>query len=328
MKKNIPNELPEKFWKRLEVIVPKEKYQEVLKSFKHHQPTTFRANLLKISTSKLENELKKRSINFRKVEWYKDAFILDDMEQKTLTQTDLYEQGMLYIQSLSSMIPPLLLDPRPDEKVLDITAAPGSKTTQMAAMMKNLGEITANDKSTVRNYKLTANLKIQGVENTIITHFPGQIIWQKYPEYFAKTLVDVPCSMEGRINLYEEKSYEDWSTKKIRFLEGVQKYLLRSGVSATRPGGTIVYSTCTLAPEENEGVIDWILKREKGVVEVEEIKINIPEFSPALKVWNTIVYNEQVQKTKRVLPSTLMEGFYVAKLRKLKSNINKTSEDN
>ena len=238
-----------------------------------------------------------------------------------LTASDLYSQGFFYIQSLSSMVPPLVLNPQPGEKILDLTAAPGSKTTQIAMLMKNTGEIVANDKSTIRNYKLTANLKIQGVKNTKVENLPGQILWKKYPECFDKTLVDVPCSMEGRINLADEKSYEDWSTNKIHYLEEVQKFLLRSAISATKPGGEIVYSTCTLAPEENEGVIDWLLIKEKGKVIVEDIDLTFSDKSSSLTRWNNKIFSKEIKKTLRIFPSFLMEGFYIAKLKKLSSTI-------
>lgn len=321
IKAKLTQKLPEKFLDRLEKIIPVAKKENVMGSFVTYRPTTFRTNLLKISTNELEKELRKRSINFRKVEWYEDAFILGGLEQKEFTNTDLYQEGLFYIQSISSMIPALVLDPRPEEKILDLTAAPGSKTTQIAMLMKNRGEIVANDKSKIRNFKLSANLKTQGVKNAKIENMPGQILWKKYPEYFDKTLVDVPCSMEGRININDEKSFLDWSIKKIHYLEEVQKFLLRSAVSATKPGGIIVYSTCTLAPEENEGVIDWILKREKGRVIVEEISLTLSEKSAALQHWQTKSFDDQVKKTVRILPSQLMEGFYLAKLRKTSSTI-------
>lgn len=313
--------LPEKFLDRLKIIIPQSNMEMVEQSFIDFRPTAFRTNLLKISTPDLEKELKKRKIIYRRVEWYEDAFILKGLKQKEFTNTDLYREGFIYIQSISSMIPALVLDPQPEEKILDLTAAPGSKTTQIAMMMKNRGEIVANDKSKIRNFKLSANLKTQGVENIKVENMPGQILWKKYPEYFDKTLVDVPCSMEGRINVNDDKSFLDWSIKKIHYLEEVQRFLLRSAVSATRPGGIIVYSTCTLAPEENEGVIDWILKREKGRVIVEEISLTLSEKSAALQHWQAKSFDEQVKKTVRILPSQLMEGFYLAKLRKVDSTV-------
>ena len=311
--------LPEKFLERLVQIVSKEQYENILKAFSQKRPSTFRANTLKISAQELEKKLVSLGIETEKISWYKDAFILKNVPQKVLMETDLYKEGYVYIQSLSSMIPPLILGPQPNEKVLDITAAPGSKTTQMAAIMENTGEILANDKSHVRNYKLKANLQLQGVTNTHVTQFPGQMLWKKLPEYFDKALVDVPCSMEGRFFVDDPKTYEDWSTKKIEYLVDQQKYLLRSAITCTKPGGIIVYSTCTLSPEENEGVIDWILKKEKETIEIEEISLPGLPIEKGLLQWKKKIYDSQIAKIIRILPSSLMEGFFVAKIRKVKS---------
>jgi NOL1/NOP2/sun family putative RNA methylase len=219
------------------------------------------------------------------------------------------------------MVPPLILNPQKDDKILDICAAPGSKTTQIAALMGNSGVIIANDTSLIRLYKLRANLKIQGVINTQTARIPGQTIWQKYPEYFDRVLADVPCSMEGRFYTSDKKTFQDWSKAKIKKLSEIQKWILRSAVSATKPGGTIVYSTCTLAPEENEGVIDWIIKKEKGNIIIEEIDINGLTFNPPLNKWGEKIYDPQIKLTKRILPGQEMEGFFIAKIRKLSSNI-------
>ncbi|MEK7092703.1 MAG: RsmB/NOP family class I SAM-dependent RNA methyltransferase, partial [Patescibacteria group bacterium] len=207
--------LPESFIKRLEKIVPIDYLEPVLSSFSQPRPTTFRANTLKISSENLKKQLHNLSIIYKTVDWYKEAFVLVSPSKKEFIETDLYKNGMVYVQSLSSMIPPLVLDSRPNEKVCDLTAAPGSKTTQIAMMMENAGEIVANDKSRVRLYKLIANLKMQGVANAKVTSLPGQILWRNYPEYFDKTLVEVPCSMEGRFCTLDEKSYQDWSLKKV-----------------------------------------------------------------------------------------------------------------
>lgn len=310
--------LPETFRERLAEIVPQDEYEAIISSFCNRHPSTFRVNTLQISADQLISELKKQTIEVEPVLWYPNAFILKNVPQKTLSETDWYNKGYFYIQSLSSMIPPLVLAPQPGEHVLDLTAAPGSKTTQIGMLMENQGEILANDISRVRMYKLDANLKIQGVTIAKTMVRAGETIWKSYPEYFDKTLVDVPCSMEGRFYTEDPKTFEDWSTKKIRLLENKQRFLLRSAISATKPGGTIVYSTCTLAPEENEAVIDWILKKEQGAVEVEPIEYSEIPFVKPLSRWKGKEFDSQVGGTARILPSRHMEGFYVARLRKLR----------
>jgi 16S rRNA (cytosine1407-C5)-methyltransferase len=319
--------LPPSFREKITKIIPSQKQTAVLASFCTKKPSTFRANKLKITATLLQKELEKLGITTQTVPWYQDAFILQNVLQKVLTETEFYKNGYLYLQNLSSMIPPLVLDPKPHESILDITAAPGSKTTQMAAMMQNTGKIIANDKSRIRLYKLEANLKLQGVTNTEITYLPGQMLWKKYPEYFDKTLVDVPCSLEGTFQCDNPKTFKDWSPKKSKLLVQTQRYLLRSAISATKVGGTIVYSTCTLAPEENEGIIDWILKTEKNALQVEAIspllKKEIGEESQmaGLTSWNTKTFNHDLRHTLRILPTNTMEGFYVAKLKKVKTTL-------
>ena len=319
--KQVWRNLPEKFLERLDVIIPSEKREVVLQAFSQKRPTTLRANTLKIQALQLLEELKSLNVELQPIPWWENAFIVKNMSLRELTEFDLYRQGFFYFQSLSSMLPPLILDPKPGEKVLDITAAPGSKTTQMAALMENRGEIVANDNSPIRVLKLEANIKIQGVTNVKIERGAGQTLWTRYPEYFDKALVDVPCSMEGRMCATESKSYEHWSTQKIKELTQRQRFLLRAAISATKPGGSIVYSTCTLAPEENEGVIDWILKKEKSVVDVEPINLEKLEYFSGMMNWSARVYDSRVKLTLRILPSMTMEGFYIAKLRKLNSNV-------
>lgn len=318
---NARNALPAQFIERLARIVPTEKLEDVLNSFCVTRPTTFRANTLKISSEDLKKQLDDLKVVYKIVDWYKDAFILVTPSKKEFMETDLYKNGMIYVQSLSSMIPPLVLDPKRNEKVCDLTSAPGSKTTQIAMMMGNTGEILANDKSRVRLYKLIANLKMQGITNTKVTSLPGQILWRNYPEYFDKTLVDVPCSMEGRISCLDEKSYRDWSLKKIKELVSPQRFLLRAGISATIVGGIIVYSTCTLAPEENEGVVNWILEKEKGAVRVETITIGLSNTQKGIIEWNGKLLDPSLKNTLRILPSETTEGFFVALLRKTKTTV-------
>lgn len=319
--------LPYQFRERLQHIIPKKFYASVLDSFCHNRPTTFRTNTIKISTKDLQLELEKEHIVTEQIQWYKDAFILSHQPKEILMDTNWYKNGFLYIQNLSSMIPPLVLDPQPHDLICDIAAAPGSKTTQIAALMNNEGKIIANDKSHVRRYRLEANLKLQGVTNTSISKLAGQALWHMYPEYFDRTLVDVPCSMEGRINCQEQETYEQWSVKKIKSLVQIQRFLLRSGISATKPGGIIVYSTCTLAPEENEGIIDWILEKEKDAIQVEKINLKMEETLPELTCWNNKTYVTTLNNTIRIRPSFLMEGFYVAKLKKTRSTIPMSMKD-
>ncbi len=288
--------LPKEFLKRLESIIPSDKLHTILEAYTLSRPTTLRVNTLKTTVDQLTQLFDEQHILYEPSNISPIAFITRS-DKRMLLDLDAYTDGLFYIQSLSSMLPVLALDPKLNEKILDIAAAPGSKTTQIAAIMSNTGQIVANDNSRIRGYKLQANLKTQGVTNTSVIISAGQTLWQQYPEYFDRSLVDAPCSMEGTFVTSNPKTYEHWSVKAIKELVQRQKWLLRSAVSATKPGGTIVYSTCTLEPEENEKIIEWILKKEQGKLEF----VN--------------------QKT--MYPSELMEGFFIAKLKKTHSTIPK-----
>ncbi len=313
--------LPEKFLEKLPFFTDEKTRESILSSMCSRHPSTFRANTLKITADALQKQLDDLGIQTERVSWYKNAFILKNVPQKVLTETDLYKNGFFYVQSLSSMIPPLALDAKPNERVLDLTAAPGSKTTQIAAIMGNTGEIVANDKSRIRMYKLEANVKIQGVTNVKTTYIPGEFFWKRYPEYFDRVLVDVPCSMEGRFFVDDPKTYEDWTPGKVRMLSDMQKWLLRSAISATIPGGTIVYSTCTLSPEENEGVVDWILKKENENIAIESFTLNGLPLTPGITKFGNKTYDDRVKNTMRIFPTPTMEGFFIAKIKKLHSNL-------
>jgi len=312
--------LPQVFLDRLTQIIPPYQLAAVRESFTR-RPTTFRVNTLKSNRETLLAKLSELGFAVEPVDWYSDAFILRNKSKQELIDTPAYQNGEMYVQGLSSMIPPLVLDPQPGEKICDVAAAPGSKTTQMAALMNNTGEIIANDRSKIRLFKLVANLKLQGVTNVRTSLAEGEALWKRFPQYFDKALVDVPCSLEGRFDVKNPKSYRDWSLRKVKLLSTHQQHILRSAVSATRVGGVIIYSTCTLSPEENEQVIDWLLDKEPGVVEVESIDFSVPGLQAGLTQWERHDFAPEIERTLRVIPSEVMEGFYIAKLIKVRSNV-------
>lgn len=316
-----PLTFPQEYIQRLLSIVPSEVFTQIMAAQSIKRPTTFRVNTILSTSDAVQHSLKQQGFILESVPWYPDAFILLNRSLRELTETLQYSKGELYVQSLSSMIPPHVLNPQPGDKVLDITAAPGSKTTQMASMMHNIGELIANDSSRVRGYRLAANIKLQGATIAKVTQYDARSVWQHQPEYYDKALVDVPCSMEGRFITTDPKTFNDWSLKKIKELSRLQRWILRSAISSTKPGGTIVYSTCTLSPEENEEVINWILDKEKDKIMVEDIHLEGLYTNPALRSFGEKIYDMNIGKTVRIYPTDRMEGFYIAKLKKLKSSI-------
>lgn len=223
--------------------------------------------------------------------------------------------GYFYLQDLSSMLPPLVLDPKPGEKILDLAAAPGSKTTQMAQMMQNRGTLVANDIDRNRLSNLSYNLDRMGIYNTVVTQIEGEQVGKRFPEYFDKVLLDAPCSALGVLaNRQEVLNW--WSLKKVSRFAFIQEKLLVSAIKAVKPGGMIVYSTCTLTPEENELAIASIL--EKYPVEL----VPVPEFEGITlrKGFSGPGIPERVsQFTRRIYPfdnQNQLQGFYIAFLRK------------
>ena len=177
--------------------------QSVLSAYTVSRLTTLRVNTLKATVQHLTQIFDEHKITYERSSVSPLAFIVRS-DKRTILDLDAYKNGLFYIQSLSSMLPVITLDPKPDETILDIAAAPGSKTTQMAALMQNKGHIVANDNSRIRGYKLQANLKTQGVTNTTVVISPGQTLWQNYPEYFDKSLCR--CTVQHGRNIYRVKS--------------------------------------------------------------------------------------------------------------------------
>lgn len=213
--------------------------------------TVIRLNTLRANESRLQEAL--QAFDLERITLVPDAFVVtaDSFE---LTKMQAYQDGWFYIQNLSSQLPALILHPQPGERILDMCAAPGSKTTQLAALMNNEGEIVANDASRDRCFKLRSLLDRYGVTNTTVITSKGEFLWRKNSDSFDRVLVDAPCSMaDGR------------SGKEVKALARQQTYLLRSAIACTKPGGVIVYSTCTDTEEENEGVVEWLLNKVEGI---------------------------------------------------------------
>jgi NOL1/NOP2/sun family putative RNA methylase len=318
--KNQPRHLPEAFELKLRKIIPANQWDRVLRSFSGERPTTFRVNTLKTDFSSLKQRLEPQGFKMENVVWYKDAFILRKGRQKDLEKTELYQRGEIYVQGLSSMVPPLILAPKPGEKVLDLTAAPGSKTTQLSAIMKNQGSITANDNNAIRVEKLKANTALQGATNvTVLEAGDGGLVWKENHEAFDKVLLDAPCSSEGRFQVDTPSTYGYWREDTNRKMAKDQRRLLKSAVLSVKPGGTLVYSTCTFAPEENEMIVQWALETYADALEVEPITLPLPLHTQGLAQWGDAKFHPSVVKSVRVLPTADVEGFFAVRFKKIKS---------
>ncbi len=316
---NNKNAIPEIFLQRLTQMVGFSVAQTIEKTFVE-RPTTFRVNTIKSNCEEVLDSLRSAGFKVDRVAWYPDAFILRNKSKRDLTETELYQTGKMYIQSLASMIPPLVLDSQPGEKILDLTAAPGSKTSQIAALMGKQGELVANDNNKVRFFKLKHNMELLGVPHNdhkpwsfILRMEHGAGLSSEYHEYFDKILLDAPCSAEARFVAGEPTTYGYWSERKIKEMAFKQRTLLLSAWQALKPGGTLVYSTCTFAPEENELQIIRLLDRFSDAI-LAPIKIKLPQALPPLKSWKGKELPPELKNTYRIMPTKEIEGFFVAKL--------------
>lgn len=284
-----------------------ERYKDIIDEFdafvealEQPQPQDIRINTIQSSVQEVRDRygdlLIDRDVDDR-------FFIFDGEPGKTVG----HWRGAYYVQEATSGLPPLVLQPDNGERVLDMCAAPGSKTSQMAAMMNNTGEIVANDVSGKRTRGLLSNLYRTGCVNTTVTERDGRNI----PEdtQFDKILVDAPCTGEG--NAREQEQLRDGvDPADARDLAGLQADLLEKALRLCKPDGEIVYSTCTFAPEENEMVVDTVLE------DASLLPIDMPcPASDGITAWQGTELSSSLQRTKRVYPHQLdAGGIFIARL--------------
>ena len=303
----IKNRLPKEFVDNLYTMFSPGVVDNIFRGIAEKRFTTLRVNTLKYNIQDLMKYFKEINIKFERVLWYKDALIIKNATEKDIQKLEIYQKGYIYIQSLSSMVPPLVLAPQEGENVLDLTAAPGSKTTQIASLMNGKGSVLANELDKLRCEKLKYNISSQGANIVKVINGRGEKIGEQYSEKFDKVLLDTPCSGEGRFTIYNVQSYKTWSPKTVNELTKMQKKLFKSAYNALKPKGTLVYSTCTLNKEENEHILDWALNNFN--LKLVPLDVNINEAIPAFN--NEL--NKSINNAIRILPSKNMEGFFVAK---------------
>ena len=305
------NRLPKQFIEKLYENYTPLTVDKILAGMSGERAVTLRANNIKCNIQELMKYLKEKNIKFDRVQWYKDALIIKNAKEKDLQKLEIYEKGFFYLQSLSSMIPPIILNPKEKEKILDLTAAPGSKTTQMASMMNNKGYILANELDYLRCERLKYNVEKQGASIVEVINKRGENIGKEYKEQFDKVLLDAPCSGEGRFSVKDVKTYRTWSLKTVTTLAKMQKKLLKSAYEALKQNGEMIYSTCTLNKEENEYIIDWAIKNLN--LKILDIDIEIKEKMNGI----TQDINKEINKCIRILPSKMYEGFFITKFKKI-----------
>lgn len=261
------------------------------------RPVTLRSNALKTSADTVKERLSCLGIAFHTVDWYGDALVLDGVREADLYGTELYERGEIYLQSLSSMLPPLFLEPQAGERILDMTAAPGGKTTQISALSGGKALITACEKNGIRADRLRYNIARQGAPSVQVMQTDAE----KLDDFFRfdKILLDAPCSGSGTLS--PQKG--DFSEKTLAGCMRAQERLIAKAAKLLKSGGTMIYSTCSVLKQENEDILAKAMRTSA----LSLVPITCPQNIPVLP---------SLEGTICVCPNRLYEGFFIAKLQK------------
>ena len=276
---------------------------------------SIRVNTLKATVVDVKRRLEELGWTLTPIPWCEEGFWVDhETGRRDIGNTVEHALGYFYVQEAVSMVPPLALDVKPGMKILDMCAAPGSKTSQIAMMMKGEGSLIANDYKGIRLSSLGINLQRCGVANTIITLMMGES-FKKFGEMFDRVLVDAPCSGTGTIRK-SLKTLRIWNPHMVRKLAAQQLKLLETGFACVKPGGIVVYSTCSLEPEEDEGVISKFLSDNQNA-KLEKIDLKGLKHGPTVSSFEGKDYS-LAKDTLRLWPQDNdTEGFFVARIRKV-----------
>ena len=277
---------------------------KILEGYSQKRMVTFRINTLKTSIEKIEEVLKNNNVKFEKVSWSDVAYIVKNVREDTLKELEIYKNGEIYLQSLSSMLPPIVLEPKENTDILDMCAAPGGKTTELASLTNNNANITACELNKIRIEKLKYNIEKQGATSVYIMQEDSIRINDFFS--FDNILLDAPCSGSGTLNVEDVNLEKTFTEKLIEKSQKAQLELLNKAVKILKQGQEMVYSTCSILNKENEEIVSKILKNNK--VEIVPIEFKGKEELPLLPT--------KIDGTLCVMPTELYEGFFIAKIRK------------
>ena len=285
----------------------------ILHGYTQTRPTTLRANTLRTTRSEVAIQLEREGFSFQGVSWYEDAFVLgegvDDKPQPTLWESPLIKQGLIYVQSLSSMLPPLYLRLNSGLEVLDMCAAPGGKTTQIAALTHGKAHIAACEQNAIRADKLAFNLQKQGAENVVLMRQDARRLDSFFS--FDRVLLDAPCSGSGTLNAHDPKLSNRFSEALVKDSCKKQAALLTKALEIVKPGGVVLYSTCSVLKRENEEIVRSILARAntKG----KRYTIDVIDAAP-LQEQGVPFLPSTIEGAITVCPTSLYEGFFMCRL--------------
>lgn len=287
-----------------------DEFDAYLDSYENPRQYGLRVNPMKITGEELEET---GDFHLTPVPWTKEGYFYQEQDQPA--RHPFYTAGLYYLQEPSAMTPASRLPVKPGERVLDLCAAPGGKATALGAALGGEGVLVANDISNSRAKALLKNLELFGISNAFVTNeIPGKLE-ESFRGFFDKIMVDAPCSGEGMFRK-DPDVRKTWNEERPGYFSKIQKDILKNAVSMLRPGGKLLYSTCTFAPVENEGSISWLLE---NCPEMELLPIEpYPGFAPGNPLWGN--GNPELEKCVRIWPHKMQgEGHFLALLQKSES---------
>ncbi len=295
--------VPEFLQNKLKLQYGDQLTKEIIDSYKEDRVVSLRINNLKNTKEHILEVLKNNNISYKEISWYENALIIENATEKDITNLDIYHNGEIYLQSLSSQIPPLFVNPSPNEQILDMTAAPGGKTTELSALADNKVMITAIEKNKIRAERLKYNIEKLGAKKVIVLNTDARNLNEYF--IFDKILLDAPCSGSGTLNKDTLNTFtEELVNRSISF----QKALIDESIKHLKVGGELIYSTCSILKEENDNMVEYILKKYQ---DIELIPLDLTNFQelPILP---------SIDGTLCIKPNKYYEGFFVSKFKKNK----------
>ena len=278
---------------------------KIIKGYSQKRPVTLRANTLKTNIDYIKNFFNNLGFKYKEVSWYTDALIMEGISIDQIKNLEIYKNGEIYLQSLSSMIPPIILSPKENENILDMASAPGGKATQMLALSSNKAFITACEKNKIRAERLKYNINLQSANRINVMVKDSRTLDDFLS--FDKILLDAPCSGSGTININDSKLEKYFTEDLVNRSTKIQFNLLKKAINLLRPGHEMVYSTCSILSKENEEILQYFINSNK----VEIVPIDLSQFP------NIDILPVNIDGTLCICPSDLYEGFFGAKLRKI-----------
>lgn len=262
----------------------------------------------------VEQAMSARGWQYQAIEWCSDGYFVDTPKSQ-ISDDELVTSGQVFIQNAASFVPALALAPQPDQKILDMNAAPGGKASHIAALSDNQAQLWVNDIDFRRIKKMKQVFEILQVKPSMVLNQPAQHLPETIDDQFDAILLDAQCSGEGLIDLRLPRAMKYWSLARINKFVELQKMMIIAAYQLLKPGGVLVYSTCTFAPEENEGIIQHLLNRESQA-EVVPIQLAVASRMPGLIEWQGHSFDNRLSQAVRLVPTPYTEGFFICKLRK------------